>query len=162
MRRCSPPRRRARQLPGQGPQAAHHAAHQADGHSPARWLAERAGHLDEPLFPTRSGRALSRDAIEHRLARHPATANAACPSLQAKKITPHVLRHTAAMRLLHAGVDTSVIVLWLGHEQSRPPRSTSTPTWHSKEAALARTTPPNTPPGRYRPPDALLAFLEAI
>jgi integrase/recombinase XerD len=126
------------------------------------WLAERAGHLDEPLFPTRTGRALSRDAIEHRLARHAATANAACPSLAAKKITPHVLRHTAAMRLLHAGVDTSVIALWLGHEQIETTQIYLHADTALKEAALARTTPPNTPPGRYRPPDALLAFLEAI
>jgi integrase/recombinase XerD len=63
------------------------------------------------LFPTRTGRKLSRDAIEHRLAAHAQAATAACPSLAAKKITPHVLRHTAAMRLLHAGIDTSVIAL---------------------------------------------------
>jgi site-specific recombinase XerD len=126
------------------------------------WLAERAGHPDEPLFPTRTGRALSRDAIEHRLARHAATATAACPSLTAKKITPHVLRHTAAMRLLHAGVDTSVIALWLGHEHIETTQIYLHADMALKEAALARTTPPNTPPGRYRPPDALLAFLEAI
>jgi len=126
------------------------------------WLAERAGHPDEPLFPTRTGRPLSRDAIEHRLAKHAATANAACPSLQAKKITPHVLRHTAAMRLLHAGVDTSVIALWLGHEHIETTQIYLHADMALKEAALARTTPPNTPPGRYQPPDALLAFLEAI
>ena len=126
------------------------------------WLAERAGHPDEPLFPTRTGRPLSRDAIEHRLAKHAATANAACPSLQAKKITPHVLRHTAAMRLLHAGVDTSVIALWLGHEHIETTQIYLHADMALKEAALARTTPPNTPPGRYQPPDALLAFLEGI
>jgi integrase/recombinase XerD len=126
------------------------------------WLAERAGGPNEPLFPTRTGRALSRDAIEHRLARHAATAIAACPSLAAKKITPHVLRHTTAMRLLHAGVDTSVIALWLGHEQIETTQIYLHADMALKEAALARTTPPNTPPGRYRPTDALLAFLEAI
>jgi integrase/recombinase XerD len=126
------------------------------------WLAERAGHPDEPLFPTRTGHTLSRDAIEHRLARHAATANTACPSLTTKKITPHVLRHTAAMRLLHAGVDTSVIALWLGHEQIETTQIYLHADMALKEAALARTKPPNTPPGRYRPPDALLAFLEAI
>jgi integrase/recombinase XerD len=81
------------------------------------WLAERAGRAAEPLFPTRTGGALSRDALERRLARHAATAARTCPSLRPKTITLHTLRHTAAMRLLHAGVDTSVIALWLGHEQ---------------------------------------------
>jgi site-specific recombinase XerD len=126
------------------------------------WLAERAGQLHEPLFPTRTGRALSRDALELRLAEHAATATAARPSLAAKKVTPHVLRHTAAMRLLHAGVDTSVIALWLGHEQIETTQIYLHADMALKEAALARTTPPNTPPGRYRPPDTLLAFLEAI
>ena len=75
------------------------------------WLAERAGQPHEPLFPTRTGRALSRDATEHRIAIHAEAAAAACPTLQTKNVTAHVLRHTAAMRLLHAGVDTSVIAL---------------------------------------------------
>jgi len=126
------------------------------------WLAERAGKPDHPLFPTRTGRTLSRDAIERRLAKHAATATAACPSLAAKKITPHVLRHTAAMRLLHAGVDTSVIALWLGHEQIETTQIYLHADMELKEQALARTTPPNVPPGRYRPPDSILAFLEAI
>jgi site-specific recombinase XerD len=126
------------------------------------WLIERAGRCDEPLFPTRTGRALSRDALEKRIAAHAATASAACPSVQAKKITPHVLRHTAAMQLLHAGVDTSVIALWLGHEQVETTQIYLHADMALKEAALARTTPPDTPPGRYRPPDTLLAFLEAL
>jgi integrase/recombinase XerD len=126
------------------------------------WLAERAGQPDQPLFPTRTGHALSRDAIEHRIAMHAETATAACPTLAAKKITPHVLRHTAAMRLLHAGVDTSVIALWLGHEQIETTQIYLHADMALKEQALARTTPLDTPPGRYRPPDALLAFLEAI
>ncbi|MCA1678464.1 MAG: site-specific integrase [Actinobacteria bacterium] len=126
------------------------------------WLAERADHPDDPLFPTRTGRTLSRDAIERRLDQHATTATATCPSLTAKKITPHVLRHTAAMRLLHAGVDTSVIALWLGHEQVETTQIYLHADMKLKEQALARTTPPNTPPGRYRPPDTLLAFLEAI
>jgi site-specific recombinase XerD len=126
------------------------------------WLAERAGHAGEPLFPTRTGRALSRDAIERRLAAHATTAAATCSSLATKKVTPHVLRHTAAMRLLHAGVDTSVIALWLGHEQLETTQIYLHADMALKEAALARTAPPDTPPGRYRPPDKLLAFLEAI
>jgi integrase/recombinase XerD len=126
------------------------------------WVAERASQPEPPLFPTRTGHALSRDAIEHRIAMHAETATAACPTLAAKKITPHVLRHTAAMRLLHAGVDTSVIALWLGHEQIETTQIYLHADMALKEQALARTTPLDTPPGRYRPPDALLAFLEAI
>ena len=90
------------------------------------WTRERDGQPDDPLFPTSTGRPLTRDALERRLAKHAGTAAAACPSLAAKTVTPHVLRHTAAMRLLHAGVDTTVIALWLGHEQIQttrlPPR----------------------------------------
>ena len=83
------------------------------------WLRERRGQPTDPAFPTRTGRRLSRDAIEHRLATHTAVATSRCPSLQGKKISPHVLRHTAAMDLLHAGVDTTVIALWLGHVDVR-------------------------------------------
>ena len=80
------------------------------------WLTERAGWPEDPLFPTSRGGRLSRDAVERRLAKHQASATHNCRSLTEKRITPHVLRHTAAMRLLHAGIDTSVIALWLGHE----------------------------------------------
>lgn len=126
------------------------------------WLAERAGSPHDPLFPSRDGHRLSRDAIEHRIARHAATAAAACPTLRDKNITAHVLRHSAAMRLLEQGIDTTVIALWLGHEQV----DTTSIYLHAdlsiKERALARTRPIDAQPGRYRPPDALLAFLEAL
>lgn len=128
----------------------------------SRWLQERRGLPDEPLFPTATGRRLSRDAVEHRLAVHVRTAADRCPSLGAKNITAHMLRHTAAMRLLEAGVDTIVIALWLGHEQV----DTTAIYLHAhlgiKEQALARTRPPTVKPGRYRPPDRLLAFLEGL
>jgi integrase/recombinase XerD len=128
----------------------------------AVWLAERQGETLDPLFPTRTGRPLSRDAVEHRLAVHTATATSTCPSLTTKNVSAHTLRHSAAMRLLHAGVDTAVIALWLGHEQI----DTTAIYLHAdltiKERALARTTPPGGKPGRYRPPDATLAFLEAL
>jgi site-specific recombinase XerD len=126
------------------------------------WTRERAGEPNDPLFTTTTGRALSRDALEHRLAKHAAAATTACPSLKAKTITPHVLRHTAAMRLLQAGVDTSVIALWLGHEQIRTTQIYLHADLAIKEKALARTTPPNTKPGRYQPPDRILAFLDAL
>ena len=126
------------------------------------WLAERRGQPAQPLFPNRTGGRLSRDAIEHRLAMHTTTAAARCPSLNAKAITAHTLRHTAAMRLLHAGTDTSVIALWLGHEQAETTQIYLHADLELKERALARTTPLDTRPGRYRPPDKLLAFLEAL
>lgn len=126
------------------------------------WLTERAGHPGDPLFPTRTGTRLSRDAVEHRLARHAATAGASCPSLKTKQISAHTLRHTAAMQLLHAGVDTTVIALWLGHEQVDTTQIYLHADLTLKENALARTTPPGTRPGRYRPPDVVLAFLEAL
>jgi integrase/recombinase XerD len=126
------------------------------------WLDERTGDPADPLFLSRRGGPLSTDAIEWLLAKHAATAAVSCPTLHGKRVTPHVLRHTAAMQLLQAGVDTSVIALWLGHESV----DTTTVYLHVdlalKEQALARTAPPNTTPGRYRPPDPLLAFLEAL
>jgi site-specific recombinase XerD len=126
------------------------------------WQRERRGQPADPLFPTRTGTTLSRDAIEHRLTKHATTATQRCPSLHDKRITAHVLRHTAAMRLLQAGVDTSVIALWLGHEQAETTQIYLHADLALKERALARTKPPNVKPGRYRPPDALLAFLEAL
>jgi site-specific recombinase XerD len=126
------------------------------------WLAERAGQPGQPLFPNRTGAPLSRDAVEKRLARHVAAATGTCPALKTKNVTAHTLRHTAAMRLLHAGVDTSVIALWLGHEQAETTQIYLHADLALKEKALARTTPPDTKPGRYQPPDKLLAFLEAL
>jgi integrase/recombinase XerD len=126
------------------------------------WLAERAGQAEEPLFSTKTGRALSRDALEHRLAKYVAIGARRYPSLGRKKVTMHVLRHSAAMRLLRAGVDNSVIALWLGHEQIATTQIYLHADLELKERALARTCPPNIAPGRYRPPDKLLAFLEAL
>ncbi len=126
------------------------------------WLVERGETPGDPLFPTSTGRALSRDAIEHRVALYVVRASQSCPSIRTKHVTTHTLRHTAAMRLLLAGVDITVIALWLGHEQV----STTSIYVHAdmtqKERAIARVTPPSTKPGRYRPPDTLLAFLEAL
>ena len=126
------------------------------------WLGERAGLASDPLFPTITGARLGRDAIEHRLALHVAAAALTCPSIKAKRVTMHTLRHTAAMRLLLAGNDVTVIALWLGHEQI----STTNVYLHAdmthKQLALDRTSPLATKPGRYRPPDSLIAFLEAL
>ncbi len=126
------------------------------------WLVERAGRPNDPVFPTRTGRRLSRDAIRRRVTKHATVAEQRCSSLQSKHLTPHVLRHTAAMRLLHAGVDTSVIALWLGHEDIRSTQMYLHADLTIKERALARTAPASVSPGRYRPADPLLAFLEAL
>src|SRR4051812_37166243 len=126
------------------------------------WLDERMGGPTDPLFPANRGNQLSRDALEHRLAKHHAIAARRCPSLASKTITAHVLRHTAAMRLLHAGVDTSVIALWLGHERIDTTQIYLHAELTLKQRALARTRPPNSPPGRYQPPDAVLAFLDGL
>jgi integrase/recombinase XerD len=126
------------------------------------WLRQQPGEPADPLFPTITGRRLSSDAVQDLVRKHAATAAAGCPSIRDKDVTPHTMRHSAAMALLHAGVDPVTIALWLGHES---PRSTQ-PYIHAdlklKEKALARTSPPTTKTGRYRPPDKLLAFLEGL
>ena len=126
------------------------------------WLRERQGGLDEPLFPTRAGRRLSPDAIERRVTIHAAAATQRAPSLVGKHLTPHVLRHTSAMQLLQAGVDSSVIALWLGHADSRSTQAYLHADLTIKERALARTTPASVRPGRYHPSDPLLTFLEGL
>ncbi|MGO9903266.1 MAG: tyrosine-type recombinase/integrase [Solirubrobacteraceae bacterium] len=126
------------------------------------WLKERDGRPDQPLFPTSRGRSLSRDAIALLLTKHTTTASHNCPTLTTKTISPHALRHTSAMNLLHAGVDSTVIALWLGHESVETTQVYIHADMAIKERALARTTPPENAPGRYRPPDALLAFLEGL
>jgi integrase/recombinase XerD len=126
------------------------------------WLRERAGAPDDPLFPTITGKRVSRDAIERRLAIHVHTAAASCPSIASKRVTMHTLRHTAAMRLLLAGNDIAVIALWLGHEQITTTQIYLHADMTHKQEAIDRTTPAAAKPGRYRPPDALLAFLEAL
>ena len=126
------------------------------------WLGEHHRTPGAPLFPTRRGTPLSRDAIEHRLAHYTVQAAATCLSLHGRKIGAHVLRHTTAMRLLHAGVDTSVIALWLGHVSVETTQIYLHADLKLKEQALARTRPPDGRIGRYQPPDHLLAWLEAL
>jgi site-specific recombinase XerD len=126
------------------------------------WLDEQRGDLRDPLFPTRRGARLSRDAVEHRITHYAARAAETCPSMRSKAITAHVLRHTTAMRLLHAGVDTSVIALWLGHESVDTTQIYLHADMNLKEKAIARTKPPNGRTGRYQPPDSLIAWLEAL
>jgi integrase/recombinase XerD len=126
------------------------------------WLRERDGDPTGPLFPSRRGHALTRGAIWRLVAKHAAAARDRCPSIAAKHVTPHVLRHSAAMTLLQSGVDASVIALWLGHEQLESTNIYVHADMTLKERALARTAPPNTKAGRYRASDDLLAFLDRL
>lgn len=125
------------------------------------WIRERQGQPTDPLLPSRDGGPLSRDAIERRLAKHVAAAQDKCPTLTSKRVTMHVLRHTAAMMLLTAGIDTATIALWLGHEQERTTRVYLHADLGLKQRVLDQPTPPNGHPGRYRPPDNLLGFLDS-
>ena len=126
------------------------------------WQRERRGLSEDPLFPSLRGGPLSRDAVERLVAKHAAAAQPRCPSLKRKKVTPHVLRHTAAMELLQHGVDRSVIALWLGHESVETTQMYLHADLRLKERALSRTTPLGVKPSRYRPGDSLLTFLEAL
>jgi integrase/recombinase XerD len=128
----------------------------------AAWLAEQPAGAAQPLFPGPGGRPLTRDAIRRIVERHTALAARNCPTLNNKRITPHVLRHTTAMQLLEAGVDTSVIALWLGHESIRTTDIYRHADLALKARALARLAPTPHAASRYKPPDPLLAFLEAL
>jgi integrase/recombinase XerD len=127
-----------------------------------QWLQRDDAPGSSPLFPSIRGGRLSRDAVERLVSRHASRAAARCASLRGKVVSPHVLRHTSAMQLLHGGVDRSVIALWLGHESVETTQMYLHADMSIKERALARTAPPQTGARRYRPPDALLAFLEAL
>lgn len=126
------------------------------------WMQERTGQPQDPLFPTSKGGPLSRAAVWLLVAKHADAAGEHCPSLRNKTISPHVLRHTTAMNLLQSGVDATVIALWLGHAQTRTTDVYVHADLTVKERALARTTPAAATPGRYHPPDTLLAFLEGL
>jgi site-specific recombinase XerD len=126
------------------------------------WFSERRGAPTDAAFPSRRGDVLSRDAVERLLARHSRTAKATCPSLRSKRVTPHVLRHTTAVSLLQAGCDRAVIALWLGHESIETTQMYLDADLSMKERALAKTAPLRASPGRYRPDDALLAFLNSL
>lgn len=125
-------------------------------------FAERVRDLDAPAFPSRRGTALIRDSVEDLVAKHAAVASTRCATLSSKRVTPHILRHTAAVMLLQAGNDRSVIALWLGHESIETTQMYLDADLSMKERALNRTAPLRTRPGRYRPDDELLRFLNDL
>lgn len=126
------------------------------------WLREPPRSPDQPVFPNARGGPLSAHGVHYLLAKHVATASAQCASLKRKRVSPHVLRHTTAMDLLQAGVEQSVIALWLGHESVETTQIYLDANLELKEKMLAKTTPPGGKPGLYRPDDALLAFLNGL
>lgn len=126
------------------------------------YLTERRTRPGTALFCGPHGRPLSRDALEHRLARHVSTAATTCPSIGGKHVTMHTLRHTAAMNLLSAGVDVSVIALWLGHANTHSTAVYLHADMATKQAAIDRTRPPDVNPGTYQPEPDLLAWLTAL
>ena len=126
------------------------------------WIDERNGQPTDALFATSRGTPLSRDAVALLVNKYADLARQNCPSLHNQNVTPHTLRHTAAMALVRGGVESTVIALWLGHETTRSTDIYIHADLALKERAMARTTPPATAPGRYRPPDDLLAFLDSL
>ena len=127
------------------------------------WLSENPGAPTTPVFTARgTDRKLTTDAVAQRIQVHTTSAARTCPTMASRTITPHVLRHTTAMRMLAAGVDITTIALWLGHESPRSTRPYLHADLQLKQRALDRTAPPQTTSGRYTPTDPVLAFLQAL
>ena len=127
-----------------------------------RWIREQGANGTQILFPSVRGGQLSADAVQHLVTKYAALARQSCPSLSGKRISPHVLRHTTAMELLQAGVDLTLIALWLGHESAETTQIYLDANLAIKEEILSKTTPISTKPGRYRPDDNLLTFLKGL
>ncbi len=126
------------------------------------WIDERGGPENAPLFPSNRGGPLSRDAVERLVTKHCRVASETCPSLGEKKVTPHSLRHGAAMALLHEGAGCTVIALWLGHESAETTQVCLHADLRIKEKAMERTRPVDVKSGRFKPDDTLLAFLKSL
>jgi site-specific recombinase XerD len=126
------------------------------------WLREPQRGDGDVLFPSAKGERLSVHGVQYLLTKHRMAASKVCPSLTQKRVTVHRLRHTMAMELLQAGVDRAVIALWLGHESVETTQIYLEATLAMKEQALAKTSPPNGRPGRYKPGDPLLGFLNSL
>lgn len=126
------------------------------------WIAETGATGPELLFRSQRRARLSADAVERLVAKYARLAQGSCPTLERKRVTPHVLRHTTAVQLLQAGVDRAVIALWLGHEQVETTQIYLDADLAMKERALARTAPPNAKTRRFKPPDSLIAFLRGL
>lgn len=126
------------------------------------WLKENGGKPEAPLFPNSRGNRLSRDGAAYILRIHTMTAQKSCSSLRGKRVSPHVLRHTTAVHLLEAGVDRTVIALWLGHERLETTQIYMDANLEYKEKALAKTVPYSAKSRRFKPDDKLLSFLQNL
>jgi integrase/recombinase XerD len=126
------------------------------------WMSQQPGQASDVVFPSSRGGRLSADALQRLVSKHVKTARQSCPTLVRKKVTPHTLRHAAAMALLRNGVDISVIALWLGHESMETTQIYLHADMQLKERALAHTTPSGIAPDRFRPVDPLHSFLESL
>lgn len=127
------------------------------------WMARPLKRQTDTLFPTIHGGCLSADAVQYIVRKYVAIAREQCPSMKQKRVTPHVLRHTAAMELLQAGVDCTVIALWLGHESVQTTQVYLHAHLALKEAALEKIAPfEKMGSTRYRADDQLLQFLDAL
>jgi integrase/recombinase XerD len=126
------------------------------------WIREQGADDKRILFPSLRGGQLSVDAVQHLVAKYAAIARQTCPTLADKRVSPHVLRHTTAVELMQAGVDRTLIALWLGHESAETTQIYLDANLTIKEEILSKTAPIDTKPGRYRPDDDLLAFLKGL
>jgi integrase len=126
------------------------------------WLREIPNTTDATVFPSARGARLSADGVQYLLGKHVAVASKSCPSLRQRRVTPHMLRHTAAMELLHSGMDRAVIALWLGHESVETTQIYLDANLEMKEQALDKMAPPKGKLGRFRPDDRLMAFLKGL
>lgn len=126
------------------------------------WLRERAGRLSDPVFPNARGGALSRDGVQYILNKHVSVARKTCPTLERKRVSPHVLRHSTAMSLLASGVDRSVIALWLGHESVETTQIYIDANLALKEKVVDKAMPTNIRKGRFRAGDRLMNFLQGL
>jgi len=157
---CGLGHRRSRALHRQRTQNALHHAAQRSG-ALRHGLRERNGQSANAVFTNVRSQPLSRDGVQYILAQHVEKARAKCPSLKTKRVSPHVLHHSTAMDLVQNGVDRSVIAMWLGHESMDTTQMYLHANIELKEKALAKTEPFRGQHRRYRPPDQLLAFLQA-
>lgn len=126
------------------------------------WIREQGADGSQILFPSVRGGQLSADSVQYLVAKYAALAERTCPSLADKRVSPHVLRHTTAMELMQAGVDRTLIALWLGHESVETTQIYLDANLAIKEEALSKTAPINAKAGRYKPSDDLLAFLKGL